>query len=92
MWYRNHIGQIFECESIRNLNTLFVSYTDCICSYRTLHPIKTKMEFHYKTITLANGIEKYIRCTEPQFEEIQVQGWILDEDVDVLDMREEILQ
>jgi hypothetical protein len=88
MWYKNHIGEEFDCEVVKNVDTLFASYTDESWSYRAIKPILTETKRTTQIIEVCGGFMKLIRLDKPQIEFVSVDGWILSEDVDVLNMNE----
>ena len=89
MWYANHIGEEYDCEVVSCTDTLFSYFIYATTAYKALNPIEIEARHkgYIKRVSLAKGFEKLIYIKESKCEKIYVGGWILDEDVEVLEIR-----
>lgn len=89
MWYANHIGEEYDCEVVSCTDTLFSYFIYATTAYKAIHPIEIESihKGHFKKVTLPNGGEKFIYIQESKCEKIYVGGWILDDDVEVLEIK-----
>ena len=89
MWYANHIGEEYDCEVVSCTDTLFSYFIYDTTAYKALQPIEIEVRHkgYIKIVSLPNGEEKLIYIKESKCEKIYVGGWILDDDVEVLEIK-----
>lgn len=85
MWYKNSIGMILECERVKNEGRLFAPFTESFYSFRALEDIEIVIKSYLKEVESPNNRNKYIETIEPVLIFKKMTGWMLDEDVAILD-------
>lgn len=90
LWYRDHIGEVYDCELLSSSDRLFSYFVTSVIAFKALKPvvINVKNKGHIKRVSMPNGLEKYIYIGKESTEKVEVNGWILEDDVEILEIKE----
>lgn len=93
LWYRDHIGKEYNCELLSSTDRLFSYFISSAVAFKAVQPvfIEVKNKGYVSRVHLPNGGEKFIYISKESTEQIEVGGWILEDDCEILDMIEEII-
>ena len=93
LWYRDHIGEVYDCELLSSTDRLFSYFISSAVAFKAVQPvsIEVKNKGYVNRVHLPNGAEKFIYISKESTEQIEVGGWILEDDCEVLEIVDNII-